>query len=323
MTRGRFAPVFVVGAGRSGTSLVHAMLAAHSGLALPPETGFARRYVGRGRLARRHARGGAPAVRELLEADERVGRLGLDLDRVLARYRDGAPFSEADLYETLLTTYAETLGRPRAGDKDPRLVEFLPLLARHWPAAHVVHVVRDPRDVLASKKKAAWSRRRSAAAHVFATRVQVRAARRDGPRLFGPHYHEVVYEALLADPAVVLRELTRRLGLPYEAGMLDFADAARALVAADEMAWKRETLRPLLTANTGKWRRELSPREAALAERVCPMGGTVAADGGGAARAPSPAGRLAVACLAALLRLLEWPYRVWRRGTLLLRRIRE
>ena len=81
-----FAPIFVVGVGRSGTSLVQSMLAAHSQVAFPPEMQFVRRYLGRGRLARAHARGGVAAVRNVLEADDRVGRLGLDLGRVLSRY---------------------------------------------------------------------------------------------------------------------------------------------------------------------------------------------------------------------------------------------
>ena len=314
-----FSPIFVVGVGRSGTSLVQSMLAAHSQVAFPPEMQFVRRYLGRGRLARLHAKGGAAAVRSVLEADDRVGRLGLDLGRVLSRYADRVPFSETDLYEKLLTTYAAMRGKPRVGDKDPRCVEFLPLLARHWPTAHVVHVIRDPRDVLASKKKTAWSRRRSVLSHVFACRVQLRAGRRHGPRLYGARYHEVAYESLLADPAAVLRDLTARLRLPYEAGMLEFAEAAESLVAADELAWKRETLGPLLSANAGKWRGELSPLEAAVAELVC---GGEAADvvvGDRAGHRLAPVGRLAVRHLALLVCALEWPYRAYRWSTLRLR----
>lgn len=311
-----FAPVFVVGVGRSGTSLVQSMLAAHSQLAFPPETQFVRRYVGRRRLARCHARGGVTAVRAVLEADHRVRRLQLDLEEVLARYRRGAPFSEADLYETLLTCYARVRGKPRVGDKDPRCVEFLPLLAKHWPSAHVVHVIRDPRDVLASRKKAAWSRRRSSVTHVFVNRVQVSAGRRAGPLSFGPRYHEVVYEALLADPETVLRRLTERIEVPYEAAMLQFGDAARSLVSDDELAWKRETLGPLLATNSGKWRRELADWEAALAERVCREGIVIVSR---QTRPPPGTARavpLKVRFLSVVLRVLEWPYRLYRWGSL-------
>ena len=311
-----FAPVFVVGVGRSGTSLVHSMLAAHSQLAFPPETQFVRRYVGRRRLARCHARGGVAAVRAVLEADHRVRRLQLDLEEVLARYRRGAPFSEADLYETLLTCYASVRGKPRVGDKDPRCVEFLPLLARHWPSAHVVHVIRDPRDVLASRKKGAWSRRRSSITHVFVNHVQLSAGRRAGPLSFGPRYHEVVYEALLADPETVLRRLTERIEVPYEEAMLQFGAAARSLVSDEELAWKRETLGPLIATNSGKWRRELADWEAALAERVCREGVAIVSR----QTRPPPrtvrAVRAKVRFLSAVLRVLEWPYRLYRWGSL-------
>ena len=315
-----FAPIFIVGVGRSGTSLVQSMLAAHSQLAFPPETQFLRRYVGRGQLARRYLRGGVAAVGATLEADDRIGRLGLDLDQVLSRYRDGAPFSEADLYETLLTGYARACSKPRVGDKDPRAVEFLPLMAQHWPAAHVVHVVRDPRDVLASKKKAAWSRHRWSVTHGFVNRVQLRAGRRSGPRWYGARYHEVAYEELIADPEATLRRLTERLGAPYEEGMLEFGDAARSLVSSEELPWKRETLGPLLTENSGKWIHELAPWEAALAVEACREGvRTVNGDGQAPAGLPR-AQRLGVRLLALLLRVLEWPYRLYRRATLEWRR---
>ena len=309
-----FAPVFVVGVGRSGTSLVQSMLAAHSQLAFPPETQFVRRYVGRRQLALCHARGGVAAVHAMLEADDRIRRLRLDLERILERYLHGRAFSEPDLYEALLTCYAETQGKPRAGDKDPRCVEFLPLLASHWPDAHVVHVIRDPRDVLASRKKANWSRRRSSIAHVFVNRVQLRAGRRDGARLYGPRYHEVVYEALLADPETVLRDLTARLELPYEDGMLNFSGTARSLVSAEELDWKRETLGPLLATNTGQWRRELQSWEAALAAGVCREGVMTVTRLSQPESELARATRLKVRCLSLLLRLLEWPYLLYRRG---------
>ena len=311
-----FAPIFIVGVGRSGTSLVQSMLAAHSHFAFLPETRFLRRYVGRGHLARLHLRGGAAAVSGMLKADVRLRRLGLDLDQVLSRYQDGAPFSEADLYETLLTSYARACGKPRAGDKDPGAVEFLPLMARHWPAAHVVHVVRDLRDVLASKKKAVWSRHRWSVTHGFVNRVQLRAGRRSGPRWYGARYHEVAYEELIADPEATLRRLTERLGAPYEEGMLEFGDAARSLVSSEELPWKRETLGPLLSENSGKWIHELAPWEAALAAEVCREGVLLVSRERPSQPGLSRAWWLTVRLLALLLGALEWPYRLYRRATL-------
>ena len=40
------------------------------------------------------------------------------------------------------------------GDKDPRLTEFLPIVKSLYSMAIVVNIIRDPRDVLVSKKQA-------------------------------------------------------------------------------------------------------------------------------------------------------------------------
>ena len=206
-----------------------------------------------------------------LADDALVGRLGLpsgQLAEVVAGA--GAGFSSVDLYLRLLRAYAETRGRPAwLGDKDPRCVELLPLIRRDFPSAHVLHAIRDPRDVLASKKKAAWARGHSTLHHILANRTQLKIGRALGPRLFADRYLEVIYEQLLAEPASVLQSICERLGIPFDPAMLEFADSSRELVAEDELAWKKETLGPLLASNTGKWESVLTPWEVALTERTC------------------------------------------------------
>jgi hypothetical protein len=59
------------------------------------------------------------------------------------------------------------------------------------------------------------------------------------------------------------------VGIPFDPAMLAFGDAARTLVADEELSWKRETLGPLLTTNAGKWTRELSPWRADVTAAVC------------------------------------------------------
>jgi len=118
--------LFIIGVGRSGTSLLQSMFAAHPNVGFLPESAFLRRYVYRGNLHSAYGLGGKKAVIKILEQDEKFARTGLN-----------------NLW---------------IGDKDPRLVEFLPLVKTLFPDAHVIQVIRDPRDVLVSKKKAAWSK---------------------------------------------------------------------------------------------------------------------------------------------------------------------
>jgi hypothetical protein len=245
------------------------MLAAHPRVAIPPETAFLRRYVLRGSLERIGRRHGKRALVEHLEADDRFLRLGMSAQRVVRAAAEKGVLDGPTIYRAMLDEYALKHGKNIVGDKDPRLIEHLEPLSRIFPNARIVHVFRDPRDVLLSKKRAAWSRNRPVLRHVFANRVQFKLGRRTGPRFFGDRYVELQYERLLGDPRSVLSDLCGRLGLSFEPAMLDFGDAARELVSPEEVAWKSETLGPLLTDNSGKWREGLDPGELCLSERAC------------------------------------------------------
>lgn len=262
-------PIFVIGVGRSGTSLIQSMLAAHSQLAMPPETAFLRRFVAPRLLSHTHRRGGPEAVGELLNGDERVQRLKLDLAEILHATDWQAPHLDRSIYESLMAAYATAETKPRFGDKDPRLIEYLPVVKCLWPTAFVIHVVRDPRDVVSSRLKADWARQRPYWMHAFAYKAQMKLGRRTGPALFGARYVEVHYEALLARTEAELRGLCVAVSLDFEEGMLSFQESARRLVASDEMQWKRETMGPILTANVGKWEETLSPSAVGVVEAAC------------------------------------------------------
>ena len=261
--------IFVVGVGRSGTSLLQSMLAAHSELAFPPETGFLRRYGAAGTITGLARRSSRSDIARYLDADSRLQRIEVSIPEVLDAAAQAGPLTDFSVYRSLLSAYAKSVGKPHVGDKDPRLIEYLDILHATYPEADVVHIIRDPRDVLASKKKADWSRRRSSLRHVFAYHVQIVNGRRQGRKWFGSRYHEIVYESLLAKPEEELRVLCDGLEISFENAMLQFSDAARTLVAADEMGWKRETMGPLLEKNFGKWRNTLSVCEVALVELSC------------------------------------------------------
>ncbi len=177
----------------------------------------------------------------------------------------------------------------------------------------MINIIRDPRDVLVSKKKAAWSRRGHVWKHIFANRVQLKLGVVSGPKVLGPHYHEVIYEELIADPERVLRELCANIGLPFDSAMLDFGDAAKKLVSKEEVSWKKETFGPLLSDNKEKWREGLSAREIVLTELCCRQAfriGGYQFDSG--SKSLSLRDRLWVLAGAAAIMLMDWPYRLYR-----------
>lgn len=260
--------LLISGVGRSGTSLLQSMFAAHPDVAYLPETSFIRRYLTKGVLERFFLTKGEGGVVRALETDPVFKRTGLSAVSLIRDAIDDGGQMDVAIYRSML--YSWSGGEKKiVGDKDPRLIEFYPVIKSLFPAAIVINIIRDPRDVLASKKQAVWSKGSHVWKHIFANRVQMMLGRTNGPRLFSDNYHEIIYEELIASPETVLDELCRKVGLIFDEVMLSFNDAARNLVSVSEVSWKKETLGPLLKDNKEKWKSTLSSREVRLTELCC------------------------------------------------------
>lgn len=261
--------LFVIGVGRSGTTLLQSMLHAHPKIAFLPETHFFRRYVA-GARNRIHARRGAAAFLDRLSGDRDFARCGITPEQLLAPYLSGArSFRPVDAYLRLLVMAGNRSGAVVIGDKDPRNIDYLSDLAAACPAARVLHIVRDPRDVTLSRLNAEWSSGWPYELHLLVQEAQLRIGRREGRRLFGDAYREIRYEDLLDSPESELEKVCEWLEMRFRRQMLQFGDAARELIGDRERSWKREATGPLLRDNTRKWPSRLSVYQIRLAEAVC------------------------------------------------------
>ena len=305
--------LFVVGVGRSGTSLLQSMFASNPAVCYLPETSFIRRYLVTGRLGKVYATGGKKAVYEVLAGDDVFKRVGVN-EVELIEGVDGEPrHYEKEIFCRLARVRCgDSLAW--VGDKDPRLVEFLPLLPELASKVAVIQVIRDPRDVLLSKKKAAWSRNAHVWKHIFANRVQLGLGRQFGMDILQDEYHELIYEDLIAEPEKVLCSLCDAIGVPFDAKMLNFGEAARDLVANDEVSWKKETFGPLLATNKEKWKAGLSTREIALTELCCRQAFDIAGyQYSESYKNLSWLDRLWVLAGAAAIFMMDTPYRLYRK----------
>jgi len=259
-------PIFVVGVGRSGTSLLQSMLASHSALSFLPETAFVRRYIAKNKLQKHIGKSGFSTTKKVIEDDEVFSRMNFEMPKINDNNVSKVDF---EYYMSLQQLGMAASGKKRFGDKDPRLIEYLPTVHHNFPEAYVINIVRDPRDVLSSKKKAEWSAGRSTMFYAFANRVQLKIARHLGSKLFGKRYIEIVYEDLIKDPEMQLESLCNKLELTYEKSLLDFGKQAKKLVSKSEESWKKETFGPLLANNADKWKTQLIDKEIALTELSC------------------------------------------------------
>lgn len=229
---------FLVGATRSGTTLLGLMLGHHPDVAFPGEFEWAVDFM--------RGESGRPPVAEYVA--------WLEMNR---HFRHHRPRVDASLsYDALVRSFLAQL-KEQEGGADRRWVgvavhrHFDRLLAV-WPEAHYLHLVRDPRDVTRSWLERGWCGNAWSAAREWCALEALwdSVAKRLPPE----RVLELRYEALVADPAGTLGRICERLGVPYSERMLSYHE--------------RTSYGPVDARQVGKWRSALPPREVQLFEGV-------------------------------------------------------
>ena len=203
------APVFIVGAPRSGTTLLRRLLNSHPDLHLTFEASYFN-------VVKAMPRGlDAAAFR-----DAWIHSLPFAWQRVSAAAVEEAapaelPPRDPRWLTALMAHCAKCHGKSRWGDKSPLHVYEVGALLEAFPDARIVHIVRDPVAVVRSLHSVPW-----AGINLFATAVTVRVAL-DAVKPFRDHICEVRLEDLLADQAGELRRILDFCALPWSDQVLD------------------------------------------------------------------------------------------------------
>jgi len=277
---------FVVGCGRSGTTLVQAMLDAHPDIAVPFESYFPVWFA---RERSRYEQAGGFAVARFADdvlAHDSFIRWGLDASAVRARLLAAAPTDFAAAVRVCYAAFADAHGKHRYGDKTPIFVMHIPLLARLFPEAVFVHMIRDGRDVALSRTEVAWGTRRFAQ-EALRWREQIEQGRRDGRALGAARYHELRYESLLDDPEGAARELCAFIAADFDPAMLQYHEQPQRVLESQPFPSEHQNLRRPPTKGMRSWRGELTPEQIALFDSLA--GPTLQRFGyamGGAAASP-------------------------------------
>ena len=297
------APFFIVGASRSGTTLLRLMLNAHSRLAVPDEMKYFRFLEGTDNLEAWSTPRSPEEYRQLVEGYVAAHKALVEsvpgaLD-ALHRYEEDR--TARGPYRAFLRHWAETCGKARWGEKTPHNISFVDVIADMFPGAKFIHVVRDPRAVVQSMNASSYY-----SSETVFNALNWRTAVRDGRNLFGvlqPDQHLTIrYEDLVREPASTLRTVCSFLQEAFEPSMLRFYETVD-----QHMAHRIRTPSikgPVNQSGLSKWRTRLSPAQVALIEGLC--GKEMAGLG------YEPEADAARSSALALLKQLYWHWKAWR-----------
>ena len=251
-------PFFIVGAARSGTSLLSRIMNSHPHIAVPFESHIYSTFL--------------PWMKHYGDLSNE-GHMARLLDDILStemlRHWSPQPDRIATLHgirrhdlhgliDSLFSTWAEAQGKKRWGEKTPSHIRHWRQIVQGFPEARFVHIVRDGRDVSISwidarfgPKNIFYAARywKRYLAHVRDLRAAVPASR----------LIDVDYASLLAKPERTLQRICDFLGESYDPAMLEYYRGAAPYPTDARNVVTLE--KPILRQNAGKWRGALSDDE--------------------------------------------------------------
>lgn len=264
-----FRKLFVVGCPRSGTTWMQLLLSQFPEVATAPETQIFAYYLDHFLRQWRHEHEG-PGSRS-------QGRAGLS--RLL---------TEDEFFELCGRTAGMVLEKIAAGnpgasvvcEKSPRNALQAEFIHRVFPDAYFLHVIRDPRDTVASLMAAArsWGSGWAPRSAIGAARMwtdHIRSARRIAGRT--ERYREIRYEALQRDPAGELHGIAIWLGLGVGVEECVRAVEACELKTLQKSADARRMPLPgekspkdfFRKGKVGGWQEDVTPGDVRVIEYLC------------------------------------------------------
>lgn len=270
---GAASPVFVVGAPRTGTTLMMQILNRHPRIYLYDEIHyFERVWDDREALGDVDDAAARPRVYDRIRGMLRhVGshREVADLltDEELARRADAEGGGYRGLLSAVLRAGAEHHGAAVPGDSSPQDVLYVDRILEWYPDARIIGLARDPRGFLSSYKNyhrrgvATYRERYNPLTNSMLWRSYMRAllaAARKHPDSVAV----IRYEDLVDDPETHLKRLCAHIGVDFDPGMTD--------VSASNTSFgnERTEVKGIVASSRDRWRTELTPTEIWLGERV-------------------------------------------------------
>lgn len=231
-------PIFVVGTMRSGSTLLRLILDSHENIAMSEETGFM------GALA------ATRSIPNWRYGREWYGRLGWSEAELDERLRD--------FYAGMFERHALRAGKKRWGDKTPFHSSHMQDMARIFPDAVFLAIVRHPGAVVSSLRKKFHYAVADAASYWTNTNAEVL---RRGEELGADRFALLRYEDLVLTAEPALRGLTGWLGEPWSEGLLRHQEVQTAKGAPRLVDGSTSTRAPIDPQRAGAWQSAMTDDE--------------------------------------------------------------
>jgi hypothetical protein len=249
--------IFLIGAPRSGTTLLARMLSAHSAIHGRAEPHLITPIAHLGYFGSVQK-----APYDPFNVQQAIKEVVAEIPRGEAGYLEALRAYTDSMYAQLME--AAPAGKRLFLDKTPAYALVLPFLTKLYPAAKYVVLTRHPLAVLSSYAESFFDGDYEVAlAHnPILQRYVPELARmvRDRPVSLA----WVKYEELVKDPETHLRRVFEHLGLPFEASAITYGESGEAFKGLGDPTGVAAHSRPV-TTSVSKWAADIANDPAVLA----------------------------------------------------------
>jgi len=254
-----FNPLFIVGCPRSGTTLLATILDRHPEIAVTPETKFLTEFM------KTHSwmNGSRDKVADMATAicdDPFLRDLGLYPDQIRNAYTHET-VSWKYSFQCVLECYASMRGKSRPAEKTPDHLNMVPTLLEWFPAAKVVCIVRDGRDVILSMCRSTFPQGGFRSYRRLSLHWQ-RAAElcHRFEREYSSSFLRVHFETLVADPIREIHRIAEFADFVPHPCQLDPA-CPTGVIPDWEQDWKAKACTAIDASRAGDWAGKLTSRD--------------------------------------------------------------
>ena len=261
----RYKPFFIIGSGRSGNTLLRAILETHPELHIPPETYVLGKVINDYKMySRLPWRVLLKIILAEFEYYPEFSTFGISLAKLFNQLKETKP-KDRDLAYILHNLYvfhakSVKIKAKRWGDKTPLNTFYLNKIYSVFPDSLFIHIVRDGRDVVRSYLKSGRYNSIQASADRWLRSVQ--KAIKFG-RQHPEQYLEVRYENLVRSPKKCIQSVCDFLSLEFFDVMLRHHEIDLDLGDVEAHAHHANVNNAINTDSIGKWRQHFNAEEIA------------------------------------------------------------
>ena len=262
-------PIFIVGAGRSGTTLLQFMLRSHPELSLP--TGESHFFIPF--YQRRNEFGDLSDITRLRELvnelyqfnpgffDEELHGIQFNAESITQQLHKLDVKSMPEVFSGIFQINAEAEGKTRWGDKTPYYVLHLDTILEMFPNAQIVHLIRDGRDCALSMLERKWDLKIFNIYHAAYTWNKYVLTGESFGQKNPERYYKIYYEDILNSPEKTLMDLCQFLNIKFNTQVINFKKSGGSgdtpLVS-----------QPIQKNNRNKWKKKMTPAQIRIFETL-------------------------------------------------------